>query len=126
MDDDDIAAEGTHFAEARTGDIVVDFGEAVLELSVSSPNGGKLSFQIQTFIQAPHEDLVLKIDDVDVSVVINSMTQWKKEEFEIKAGEHSIKWVHRKNPSRMSDEVLAEAEHDLGISRIDDVIFSPY
>ena len=119
-DDIEIAAEGIRFAEARTSDINAEYGEAVLELAVSSPNGGTLSFQVQTFMTAPREDLVLKIDDVVVSVIINTVSEWQLEEYEIPNGMHSIKWVHKKNPS---NELLAEVETCLGVSRLDDVTF---
>ncbi len=125
-DADTPAAEGTHFAVARTEDIVDDFGEAVLEFRVSSPNGGKLSFQFQIRNRAPVEDLVLKIDDREAIVFVDTTSDWQLEEFDIPAGEHVIRWVHRKNPGNLPEEELVMMESSLGISRIDDVRFHPY
>jgi hypothetical protein len=124
VDDDRPAADGTHFAEARTEDIIDDVGEAVLELIINSPKGGKLSYWVQTFIQAPHEDLVLKIDDEEVNVIIDSVPEWTKEEnVVIPAGRVSVKWVHRKNPANESADTLEAVEPAEGISRIDGVYF---
>mmetsp|Transcript_2796 Transcript_2796/g.5539 ORF Transcript_2796/g.5539 Transcript_2796/m.5539 type:complete len:362 (-) Transcript_2796:64-1149(-) len=125
-DSDAPAAEGSHFAEARTEDILDDFGEAVLEFRVSSPNGGKLSFQVQTHNRAPVEDLVLKIDSREVSVIVDTTSDWRLEEFDITKGEHVISWVHRKNPGNLPEDELVMMESSLGISRIDDVTFHPY
>eukprot|EP00970_Alexandrium_tamarense_P009379 scaffold1868_cov194-Alexandrium_tamarense.AAC.23 len=126
-DDDVDAAEGKWFAEARTGDIIDDMGTAVLALKVKSPNGGKLAFQIQALIQSPHEDLIIEVDDKPVSFIINTIDQWKKEEVDIlEGGEHIIKWVHRKNPTNQDEGALSKVAKNEGISRIDDVTFTPF
>ena len=122
----DTASEGTSYAEAQTKYIVNDSGESILELQVDSLNGGSLSYQVQALIQAPYEDVLVKVDNVAVDILMNAIPSWTLREVAIEPGEHVIQWVHRKNPSAASDEELAVVEPNLGITRIDDVTFYPY
>lgn len=124
---DSPAAEGSYYAEARTEYIIDDFGgTALLELVVDSPNGGSLSFQLQALIQAPFEDVVIEVDGVAKSIIMNAIEEWTVQELEIGGGRHVVQWVHRKNPSDASEEELAMGHANLGITRIDDVTFLPY
>lgn len=123
---DVVAAEGAYYTEARTEYIIDDFGETILELSIESPNGGTLSYQVQALIQAPFEDVVIKVDDVPTSIIMNAISDWTVQDLEIEGGLHVIQWVHRKNPSDATAEDLAMVQKNLGITRIDDVTFHPY
>ena len=126
--EDNTASEGTSYAEARTEYIIKNVGNSILELTLEAPpNGGSLSYQVQAFIQAPREDVVVKVDDVVVDIIMNAIPTWTLHDMEIEGGgTHVIQWVHRKNPSDASDEDLAMVESNLGITRIDDVMFLPY
>jgi len=124
---DVVAAEGTYYAEARTEYIIDDVGQTILEISIVSPKGGILSYQVQALIQAPFEDVVIKVDDVPMNIIMNAVPDWTMQELEIDTGgHHVIQWIHRKNPSDATEEELAMVHSNLGITRIDDVAFHPY
>lgn len=116
-----VAAEGRRYAEARTDDIVDVGGSAVLSLAVDSPRGGTLSYSIQALIQAPFEDLVLKLDYTIVKVFTSAAPEWTEHEMEVTAGSHTVSWVHRKNPGDASEGDLAAERLQPGITRVDDV-----
>lgn len=109
------------YAEARTDDIVDVGGSAVLSLAVDSPRGGTLSYSIQALIQAPFEDLVLKLDYTIVKVFTSAAPEWTEHEMEVTAGSHTVSWVHRKNPGDASEGDLAAERLQPGITRVDDV-----
>jgi hypothetical protein len=124
-DDEAPAFEGLYYAEALTEDIIDDLDTAELELKVNSPNGGTLSYAIQALIQAPYEDVLIEVDGVAQYILMDAIPMWQTQTLDIDAGEHKIKWVVRKNPSDASDEDLAMSTPNLGITRVDDVMFVP-
>lgn len=123
---DEPASEGRYYAEARTEHIIGAIGDSRLELVVESPSGGLLSYYVQALIQAPYEDVVVLVDDVPISTMVNAVSQWTRQELQIDRGHHVIQWVHRKNPSGASPEELDLIPPSDGITRIDDVKFLPY
>lgn len=120
------ASEGMWYTEARTQYIANEVGTAELSLTIESPNGGTLSYQIQALIQAPIEDVLVEVDGEPKDIILNTIGEWTTHELEIMAGRVVVSWVHRKNPSDMSAEELARfGGMSLGITRIDDVTFLP-
>lgn len=125
-EDPGTAAEGSHYAEARTAYIINDGGTSSLELSIDSFTGGTLSFQIQALIKAPFEDIVIYVDGVPTSIIMHAIPTWEMQELEIEGGFHTVQWEHRKNPMDADEKELAVATPNEGITRIDDVAFHPY
>jgi len=130
IESDDPAAEGTHYAEARTEYIVGNTGTSVLELSIQSPQGGTLEYMVQTFIQVPYEDVLIEVDGVVNDIIATSMEEWTLQTLDIEAGvRRTVRWIHRKNPTDASEEELAMTGGEdgmPGITRIDDVKFLPF
>ena len=127
LEQDEPASEGSYYAEAQTAYIIDDVGTAALELAIDSENGGILSYQIQAFIQAPFEDVEIKVDGEATSIITNAIGNWKEKTLEIEAGHHVIQWILRKNPSNASAEELAgTGQGPPGITRIDNVQFLPH
>lgn len=118
--------EGRRYAEARTEFIIDDVGTAVLTLAVDSPRGGTVSYSIQALIQAPFEDVSVKVDNAVVSVDVRAVPEWTARQVEVGAGPHTVSWMHRKNPSDASEDELAVGTPNLGITRLDDVVFLPH
>lgn len=126
---EDPSAEGSYYAEARTEYIIDEVGESILQLTLEvPPNGGVLSYQVQALIQAPFEDVLIKVNGDTTSIIMNAIPIWTTQEIQIESGgPHVIQWVHRKNPSDESEEELASSTgKNLGITRIDDVTFRPH
>jgi len=116
---------GNHLAEARTEDIDANGGAATLRLTVSSPRGGTLSFLVMALHRAPHEDLVIKVDGA-VHEVVSPAEGWQSLAVELTGGgEHVVEWVHRKNPALIDDASDSSASGSEGVSRVDEVTFTP-
>ena len=120
-------SEGSYYAEAWTKYTIDNFGGMVLlRLVIESPTGGLLLFQVQAPIQAPFDDVVIKVDRVTTSIIMDAIEEWTTQELDIEGGHHVVQWVHRKNPSDASEEGLAMGHTNLGITRIDDLMLLPY
>ena len=119
------AAEGLRYAEAQTAFIVNDMGTAELELTIESPQGGTLSYKIQTSVQAPFDDVLVEVDGAAVEIVTDALSDWTALVLQVEPGRVVVRWSHRKNPSDASPEEFAGMSNNLGITRIDDVTFLP-
>ena len=119
------ATKGRRYAEARTENIVVEFGTSILQLTVESRDGGMLLYQIQALIRVPFEDVVVEVDGVATDIIMIKIAEWETRELEIEGGHHVVRWVHRKNPMDASEGEMAASAPNEGITRIDDVTFLP-
>ena len=119
--------QGAYYAEARTERIAEDMGTAILQLTVQSPQGGKLSYMVQSHIQIPYEDVVIEVDGLVADMIVTSIEKWTEWTLDIEAGgRRVVRWIHRKNPTDASEAELAMAggeDGGLGVTRIDDVTF---
>lgn len=119
---------GDRYAEARTADIIADGAEAVLQLSLSSPSGGVLSYELLADVSAPHEDFVVRVDGDAISVVSSPMDSWEGREIVLDVGQHVVQWVLRKAPmagAASDGEISSASARAGGVVRVDDVVFVP-
>jgi len=119
---------GNRYAEARTADIVSDGAEAVLQLSLSSPSGGTLSYELLAEVGAPHEDFVVRVDGGVLDVVSSPMDGWEGREAVLPGGPHVVQWVLRKAPmggAASDGEISSASARASGIVRVDNVAFVP-
>ena len=82
-----------------------------LSLVLNIRNEGQISFKVKSSTESgggipntQHDYLAFFIDEVDMGISIAGETDWKDYSFELETGEHSFKWLYRKNGSQSFGE----------------------
>ena len=82
-----------------------------LSLVLNIINEGQISFKVKSSTESgggipniQHDYLSFFIDEVDMGISIAGETDWKDYSFELQTGEHSFKWLYRKNGSQSFGE----------------------
>ena len=116
---------GLHSILASTDDIDGESGSSNVNFELYSKEGGTLKYNISTSTTAPHDDFVILLNGKPVEAVFGLMPNFEKKTLDIPGGKVVVTFQHRKNPGKLSKNVL-EALGTVkteGYTKLDDVSF---
>lgn len=96
-----------------------------LTFVIYSEMGGKLKYDVETSTTAPHDDFVILINNESVDAIFGESADFELRSISIPKGKAVITLRHRKNPGKLSNQVLnrlGEIETE-GKTWIKDVFF---
>ena len=125
--DDKESNSGSYSIVASTKDIKQDSGSSNANFVLYSEEGGTLKYKILSSTTAPHEDFAIFLNGKLVDVVFGSMLSFDKQSLEIPAGKVNVSLRHRKNPGKLSGNLLDAlgTVRTNGFTRLDDIRFEP-
>ncbi len=91
--------EGRYCMKSGGGNYYTNNIQSTMQITVDIPKNGSISFAYKISSEENYDGCAFYIDDQEMGFY-SGLSGWKKKIYPITAGEHTLKWVYRKNQSR--------------------------
>ena len=125
--DDKDSGSGKYSILASSDSIKANSGSSNVNFLLYTREGGTLKFKMSTSTTAPHDDFSILLNGKPVDAFFGSMPTFEDQSLEIPMGKTVVTLQHRKNPGKLSRNILDSLGkvRTKSYTRLDDIGFEP-